>query len=184
MGNDISCKRLAFAIDFWSKGSMEALFLEHEGYFGALGTFLQSAFGADVDTVLFPHEDKEETKENEHILDKIDDKIGEMTNKVISGLTGNLKNLSPKRESQNKVRSKSFTASRGRTESADVILSRNGYENHKDDDYIGQKSRMNVLTSEEECRDGVSVDLTRRRSISISEGDIKHERTTVNYNHN
>lgn len=34
--NSISCKRLAFAIDFWSKGSMEALFLEHEGYFGAL----------------------------------------------------------------------------------------------------------------------------------------------------
>ena len=34
--NNISCKRLAFAIDFWSKGSMEAYFLEHEGYFGAL----------------------------------------------------------------------------------------------------------------------------------------------------
>jgi len=30
---------------------MEALFLKHEGYFGALGTFLQSAFGADVDKV-------------------------------------------------------------------------------------------------------------------------------------
>jgi type II pantothenate kinase len=41
--NRISCRRLAFAIDFWSQGSMEALFLEHEGYFGALGTFLQSA---------------------------------------------------------------------------------------------------------------------------------------------
>ena len=31
---------------------MEALFLEHEGYFGALGTFLQSALGADVDRIL------------------------------------------------------------------------------------------------------------------------------------
>ena len=51
--NQISCRRLAFAIDFWSKGTQEALFLKHEGYFGALGTFLQSAFGErDVDRVL------------------------------------------------------------------------------------------------------------------------------------
>lgn len=50
--NPISCKRLAFAIDFWSGGTMEALFLAHEGYFGAIGTFLQSAFGEDVDKIL------------------------------------------------------------------------------------------------------------------------------------
>ncbi len=50
--NPISCRRLAFAIDFWSAGKMEALFLVHEGYFGALGTFLQSAFGDDVDAIL------------------------------------------------------------------------------------------------------------------------------------
>ena len=31
---------------------MEALFLTHEGYFGALGTFLKSAFGEDLDKVL------------------------------------------------------------------------------------------------------------------------------------
>ncbi|EEC45724.1 predicted protein, partial [Phaeodactylum tricornutum CCAP 1055/1] len=37
--NNISQRRLAYAIDFWSKGEMEALFLEHEGYFGALGAF-------------------------------------------------------------------------------------------------------------------------------------------------
>jgi type II pantothenate kinase len=47
--NSISCRRLAFAIDFWSKGSMEALFLEHEGYFGALGTFLHSSFGPNFE---------------------------------------------------------------------------------------------------------------------------------------
>ena len=40
--NKISQRRLAFAIDYWSKGEMEALFLEHEGYFGALGAFLLS----------------------------------------------------------------------------------------------------------------------------------------------
>ena len=38
--NSISQRRLAYAINYWSKGNMEALFLEHEGYFGALGSFL------------------------------------------------------------------------------------------------------------------------------------------------
>jgi len=40
--NMISQRRLSYAIDYWSKGEMEALFLEHEGYFGALGAFLIS----------------------------------------------------------------------------------------------------------------------------------------------
>ena len=40
--NTISQQRLAFAINYWSKGENEALFLEHEGYFGALGAFLLS----------------------------------------------------------------------------------------------------------------------------------------------
>lgn len=31
---------------------MEALFLEHEGYFGAVGAFLQSAFREDCDAIL------------------------------------------------------------------------------------------------------------------------------------
>jgi len=40
--NIISQRRLSYAINYWSKGKMEALFLEHEGYFGALGAFLVS----------------------------------------------------------------------------------------------------------------------------------------------
>lgn len=32
---------LASALDYWSKGAIKALFLEHEGYFGALGCLLQ-----------------------------------------------------------------------------------------------------------------------------------------------
>jgi len=40
--NKISQRRLSYAINYWSKGNMEALFLEHEGYFGALGAFLLS----------------------------------------------------------------------------------------------------------------------------------------------
>ncbi|XP_014610172.1 PREDICTED: pantothenate kinase 3 isoform X1 [Polistes canadensis] len=39
--NPISMKLLAYAMDYWSKGTMKALFLEHEGYFGAVGCLLQ-----------------------------------------------------------------------------------------------------------------------------------------------
>lgn len=34
-------KLLAYAMDYWSKGTLKALFLEHEGYFGAIGCLLQ-----------------------------------------------------------------------------------------------------------------------------------------------
>lgn len=40
--NHLSGQQLSFAIDYWSSGEMEALFLEHEGYCGALGSFLMS----------------------------------------------------------------------------------------------------------------------------------------------
>lgn len=39
--NRISMKLLAFAMDYWSEGEMKALFLQHEGYFGALGCLLE-----------------------------------------------------------------------------------------------------------------------------------------------
>jgi len=41
--NEVSCQRLSYAIDYWSGSRCEARFLEHEGYFGALGAFLMSA---------------------------------------------------------------------------------------------------------------------------------------------
>lgn len=34
-------KLLAYAMDYWSNGALKALFLEHEGYFGAMGCLLQ-----------------------------------------------------------------------------------------------------------------------------------------------
>lgn len=34
-------KLLAYAMDYWSKGTLKALFLEHEGYFGAIGCLIQ-----------------------------------------------------------------------------------------------------------------------------------------------
>lgn len=39
--NPLSMKLLAFAMDFWSRGTLKALFLEHEGYFGAVGCLLE-----------------------------------------------------------------------------------------------------------------------------------------------
>lgn len=41
--NQISSRMLAYAIKFWSKGTMEARFCKHEGYLGALGAFLRNA---------------------------------------------------------------------------------------------------------------------------------------------
>jgi type II pantothenate kinase len=34
-------KLLAHATNYWSKGKIKALFLEHEGYFGAVGSMIQ-----------------------------------------------------------------------------------------------------------------------------------------------
>ena len=40
--NTMAMRTLAYAITFWSKGTMEGLFLRHEGYCGALGAWLTS----------------------------------------------------------------------------------------------------------------------------------------------
>lgn len=40
--NQISMKLLSYAMDYWSQGAMKALFLEHEGYFGAVGCLVES----------------------------------------------------------------------------------------------------------------------------------------------
>jgi len=48
--NIISQQHLSDAIKYWSRGEMDALFLEHEGYFGALGAFLlHQGISADKD---------------------------------------------------------------------------------------------------------------------------------------
>ncbi|XP_057197636.1 pantothenate kinase 2, mitochondrial isoform X1 [Triplophysa rosa] len=39
--NTLSMKLLAYALDYWSKGQLKALFLRHEGYFGAVGALLE-----------------------------------------------------------------------------------------------------------------------------------------------
>lgn len=37
-------KLLTNGLNYWSNGSLKALFLEHEGYFGAMGCLLQFNF--------------------------------------------------------------------------------------------------------------------------------------------
>lgn len=39
--NTVSMKLLAYALEYWSKGQLKAFFLEHEGYFGAVGALLE-----------------------------------------------------------------------------------------------------------------------------------------------
>ncbi|XP_026997779.1 pantothenate kinase 2, mitochondrial isoform X1 [Tachysurus fulvidraco] len=39
--NTLSMKLLAYALDYWSNGQLKALFLRHEGYFGAVGALLE-----------------------------------------------------------------------------------------------------------------------------------------------
>lgn len=43
--NQLSMRLLSYAVNYWSKGAMKALFLEHEGYFGAVGCFVESTQG-------------------------------------------------------------------------------------------------------------------------------------------
>jgi len=52
--NTISMKLLAYAMDYWSKGTLKALFLKHEGYFGACGALLElmTRMKADEDAEL------------------------------------------------------------------------------------------------------------------------------------
>ncbi|KAG2375282.1 hypothetical protein C9374_009905 [Naegleria lovaniensis] len=47
-GHDITMHYISYAIQFWSKGTISAMFLRHEGYLGAIGSFLSSK-SKDVD---------------------------------------------------------------------------------------------------------------------------------------
>ncbi|KAI3862127.1 hypothetical protein MKW92_020607 [Papaver armeniacum] len=39
-GNAFTMNTISFAVQYWSKGAVEAMFLRHEGFLGALGAFL------------------------------------------------------------------------------------------------------------------------------------------------
>lgn len=40
-GHAYTMNTISFAVDYWSKGELKAMFLRHEGFLGALGAFLQ-----------------------------------------------------------------------------------------------------------------------------------------------
>ena len=40
-GHPYTMNTISFAVDYWSKGELKAMFLRHEGFLGALGAFLQ-----------------------------------------------------------------------------------------------------------------------------------------------
>ncbi|TYZ68616.1 hypothetical protein PybrP1_004699 [[Pythium] brassicae (nom. inval.)] len=46
--NEIASRQLAYAIDFWSRSQMEAQFFLHEGFFGALGSFLGQFYESNL----------------------------------------------------------------------------------------------------------------------------------------
>ncbi|XP_070538159.1 4'-phosphopantetheine phosphatase-like [Ptychodera flava] len=48
-GQPVTMNTITFAINYWSKGEVQALFLRHEGYLGAIGAFLK---GAEEDDTL------------------------------------------------------------------------------------------------------------------------------------
>lgn len=45
----LSMHAVSYAIKYWSRGSVEALFLRHEGYLGAIGAFLKGTEELDTD---------------------------------------------------------------------------------------------------------------------------------------
>jgi type II pantothenate kinase len=52
--NELSMRILAYAMDYWSGGQIKAIFLEHEGYFSAVGClrkFIMDANGDEHDLI-------------------------------------------------------------------------------------------------------------------------------------
>lgn len=42
-GHPVTMRTITYSINFFSKGEVQALFLRHEGYLGAIGAFLKGA---------------------------------------------------------------------------------------------------------------------------------------------
>ncbi|KAG8094210.1 hypothetical protein GUJ93_ZPchr0012g21140 [Zizania palustris] len=61
-GHKSTMENISYAIDFWSQSQMQAVFLQHEGYLGALGALM--SYGDPVDKNMKLEEMKEE--ENTH----------------------------------------------------------------------------------------------------------------------
>ncbi|XP_018013760.1 pantothenate kinase 3-like isoform X2 [Hyalella azteca] len=64
--NQISMQLLAYAMNFWSDGKLKAIFLQHEGYFGAVGCLLELLRSGDG------AEDKKSTESKKSSEEKTD----------------------------------------------------------------------------------------------------------------
>jgi type II pantothenate kinase len=60
-GHKSTMQNISYAIDFWSQSKMQAVFLQHEGYLGALGALMSYGDSGDKNMNL------EEMKEEENI---------------------------------------------------------------------------------------------------------------------
>ncbi|CAH1781675.1 unnamed protein product [Owenia fusiformis] len=65
-GHPMTMHTITFAINYWSKGDIHALFLRHEGYLGAIGAFLKGTEEADSEKYSWRWSDMDVTgwKEN------------------------------------------------------------------------------------------------------------------------
>ncbi|RLN76674.1 hypothetical protein BBJ28_00006498 [Nothophytophthora sp. Chile5] len=71
--NELACRQLAYAIDFWSKSEMQAQFFRHEGFFGALGTFLQRFDASATSTNASDDEDEDDDHAGESNPSEVED---------------------------------------------------------------------------------------------------------------
>lgn len=62
-GHVSTMDNISYAIDYWSKGQMQALFLRHEGFLGALGAFLSYESLSITDLLLNDSKDNESSHE-------------------------------------------------------------------------------------------------------------------------
>lgn len=75
-------KLLAYAMEFWSNGTLKALFLEHEGYFGALGCLLQ--FNGEIAAALNETAETSQQQKTESAADDISNTINSTTSPHIN----------------------------------------------------------------------------------------------------
>jgi len=70
--NRIALRALSSMMQLWSQGSIQALFMEHEGYFGAIGAFLYSI---DKNAQRHPDDDTDDPAESVTSSEPSDDEI-------------------------------------------------------------------------------------------------------------
>jgi len=87
----VSLHTVSYAINYWSKGQVQANFLRHEGYLGAIGAFLKGAeafdtsnyawtenlYGSSSFRAGWPHKDRDSSLEVDHLeIDRFDSQLG------------------------------------------------------------------------------------------------------------